>query len=596
MPANKIKILSEDLTNKIAAGEVVERPASVVKELIENAIDAGSDEITIIIKDGGKSLIQVVDNGTGMSRDDAILALQRHTTSKISTYDDLHNIHTLGFRGEALASIASVSRMELKTMQHEAEEGCLIKAEGGVISDITSVGGVRGTSITIKNLFFNTPARRKFLKRDETEYRYILNFINRFTLAYHQVRFILYSNDQQIYDLQPADPESRIVAVLGKRYSGNLLAVDSEPGIVTAQGFIGNQDATRRSRGDQYLFLNGRYIVNRALNHAIVSAYGTILPHGEFPTYVIHLEIDPRRVDVNVHPSKTEVKFADERLVYDILRRAIKATLSGGDVIPELSPVRPQPINTQPSIPGQQTAMPLDEFVHRPVPPVPLPQSPEKTGTEPAGATNLPDSVQPVSTEPGMAARQPVYNRINVWQVHNTYIMSEIKSGLIIIDQHVAHERVLYEKALKSFENKQPSSQQLLFPVVVDLNPEEFSLIKEVLPFLEKLGFIIKGFGGNTVVVEGVPSDMKIRSPERVINEILEDYKKNKSDSLDIRDNIAKSFSCKMAVKAGDKLTLEEMNSLIDQLFATQSPYFCPHGRPVIINISREEIDKRFGR
>ncbi|MBN2011000.1 DNA mismatch repair endonuclease MutL [candidate division KSB1 bacterium] len=594
---NKIQILSEDLTNKIAAGEVVERPASVVKELIENAIDAGSDEISIIVREGGKGLIQVVDNGTGMSRDDAILSLQRHTTSKIATYDDLHNIHTLGFRGEALASIASVSRLELKTMQHDAAEGTMIKVDSGVIEDVVSAGGVRGTSISIKNLFFNTPARRKFLKRDETEYRYILNFINRFTLAYPQIRFTLYNNDQKIFELAPAELDERIIQVLGKRYQGNLVEINSDQGIVAVNGYIGNQDAARKSRGDQYLFLNGRYIANRALNHAIVAAYGTIIPRGEFPLYTAFIEIDPRRVDVNVHPSKIEVKFADERLVYDILRRSVRAALDSQHMIPSITPFAPQPLVQPLRGIGQQTQIPLDEFQR---------SSPEQyerlvpfyQGEQRQEVHQHQPSVlhQQLPRQPIAEGTQPIHNRVHVWQIHNQYIMSEIKSGVVIIDQHVAHERILYEKALKSFELNKPASQQLLFPQVVDLTPEEMSLVKDVLPFLEKIGFMIKGFGGNTVVIEGVPSGMKVRSPEKILNEILDDYKKNKSDSLDIRDNVAKSYSCKMAVKAGDKLTLEEMNSLIDQLFATQSPYFCPHGRPVIINISIEELDKRFGR
>jgi len=582
MIKNKIKILSEDLTNKIAAGEVIDRPASVVKELVENAIDAGSDQIKVIIKEGGRSLIQVVDNGTGMSREDAILSIQRHTTSKISTYDDLHNIHTLGFRGEALASIASVSRMELRSMLHDSLEGVLLKINGGVIEEVTSAGDVRGTSVAVKNIFFNTPARRKFLKSDETEYRYILNILNRFTLSYVDIEFQLFHNDQKIYELKPAQLNERLVAVLGERYRHNLIELTDESRFLRISGYVGNQDSAKKSRADQYLFLNGRYIINRALNHAIISAYGTIIPRGEFPLYVIFMDIDPRHVDVNVHPSKMEVKFADERLAYNVLRNVVKQALSSSAMIPDFQfkPENLTPPAKTSSTRSIQTQMPLSIFER--------------------GNLDVLQAAPAISLKPNDDAekekRQPSLERTNVWQLHHKYIVSEIKSGVIIIDQHAAHERILYEKALQSFERQSPASQQLLFPLVIDLNPEEYSYLQEILPFLERLGFVIKGFGGNTIIVEGIPTSLKLGSNETIIHEIIDDYHKNRDQSLDIRDNIAKSFACKSAIKFGDRLTLHEMNSLIDQLFATQSPYFCPHGRPVVINITVDEINKRFKR
>ncbi len=588
MATNKIKILPEDLTNKIAAGEVVDRPSSIVKELVENAIDAGSDEITVILKNGGKTLIQVVDNGTAMSREDAILAVQRHTTSKINSYDDLHNIKTLGFRGEALASVASVSRMDLKTIPYKQHTGTLLKIEGGVVEDIADTGGTRGTSVTVKNLFYNTPARRKFLKSDETEYRYILNVMQRFTLAYFQASFTLYHNDNKIFELKPNDPDWRLVEVLGNRYKDKFIKVEDKGTLLQIWGYIGNKDGTKKSRGDQFLFLNGRYISSRALNHAVVSSYGTIVPFGEFPMYVLFLEIDPRRIDVNVHPSKMEVKFADERLVYDLVRAAVKRALSSEQIIPSLSTqykVEPHPLpRPLDDLYPKQTAIPLYEIA---------PPSEKPIGVEIDEAKAAPEEkLSPFR----LPRREPKYERTNVWQIHNQYIVSEIKSGLIVIDQHVAHERILYEQALKNFEQNKPTSQQLLFPQVVDLTPEEFSYIMDILPFLERAGFIIKGFGGNTVVLEGVPSGLKISNPETILNEIIDEYRKNKGNSLDVRDNVAKSYACKLAIKKGDPLTREEMNLLIDQLFATQSPYFCPHGRPVIVTLSLDELDKRFGR
>ncbi len=586
MAENKIIVLPEDLTNKIAAGEVVDRPASVVKELIENSIDAGSDEITVVLKNGGKTLIQVTDNGTGMGREDTILSIQRHTTSKISSYDDLHNIRTLGFRGEALASIAAVSRLELKTIPYKQTLGTLVKIEGGVVEDISDTGGARGTSIAVKNLFFNTPARRKFLKSDETEYRYILAVMQRFTLAYFQSSFKLYHNDQLIYDLKPADPSQRLIEVLGNRYKDKFVNVKDKGTLLQIWGFVGNKDSAKKSRGDQLLFLNGRYITNRALNHAVVSSYGTIILHGEFPLYVLFLEIDPRHIDVNVHPSKMEVKFADERLVYDLLRASVKRALSSQQIIPSLTSqydVEPRPLtHSIKELYPKQTAIPLYETYPTSEPRIDF-----------AVPSSVPREKPPIISIPRQETK---HERTNVWQIHNQYIVSEIKSGLIVIDQHVAHERILYEQALRSFEQNKPASQQLLFPQVVDLTPEEYSYMMDILPFLERIGFIIKGFGGNTVVLEGVPSGLKIGNPETVLNEIIDEFKKNRNNSLDARDNLAKSYACKMAVKKGDPLTRDEMNLLIDQLFATQSPYFCPHGRPVIVTLSMEELDKRFGR
>jgi len=585
----RVRVLSEDLTNKIAAGEVVDRPASVVKELIENSIDAGADKITVILKDGGTSLIQIVDNGMGMDREDAILSLQRHTTSKISTYDDLHNIHTLGFRGEALASIASISRMELKTITQGNTEGSLIRLDGGVIEDVVTAAGVRGTSISVKNIFFNTPARRKFLKSNEAEYRRIISTLSRFTIYYFQIEFSLYHNDQLIFEYKSTTPENRLIDVLGARYRDKVIAVNEDTNFMRVTGFIGKQDATKKSRGNQYLYLNGRYIVNRSLNHAIVSAYGTIIPRDEFPLYVIMLELEPRRVDVNVHPSKMEVKFSDERLIYGILRNSVKNTLTNANIIPSFT------FNNDPKSPdlirsphGTQTNIPLNEYQRARSYDIGQLITPDQ----------IPDAKEPPESEITVEKSDDssVFERKNVWQIHKRYILSEIRSGIIIIDQHVAHERILYERALQNFEKRKPSTQQLLFPIIYDLTPEDYSILNEILVYLEHLGFIIKGFGGNTVVIEGIPSDLRLGNKETVLTEIIDEYKKNLNNSIDLRDNLAKSFSCKAAIKAGDKLTLAEMNSLIDQLFATQSPYFCPHGRPVIINISIDELDKRFHR
>lgn len=615
----KIKILPENLANKIAAGEVVERPASAVKELVENALDAGSTEVTVIVKDGGKALIQVVDNGQGMSRDDVLLAFQRHTTSKIGSMEDLENIRTFGFRGEALASIASVSRVEVKTAQQESSENTFLKLEGGVVVDITDAPAVPGTSIAIKNLFFNTPARRKFLRSDAAEYRQIIEVMKRFFIAAPEVAFTFVNDDEIIYELKPTTLEARIVDVLGKRCENHLITVADDGGYAKITGFVGDWDLFRKSRGQQYLFLNKRYIVDRSLNHAIVSGYGPTLPQGNYPLYAIFLEIDPQEVDVNVHPTKIEVKFSADRLVYSLLRGASTRALNTDSVIPQTASQNPEILSKRPTdeqseldfrstfgssgfSPSkiERTSSSPNDFIRRewqtrnivptrsPAPPV----FPKSTPVPVSG----PPVTPPIEVTATETRTEPKPERPFVWQLHNRYILTQIKTGLIIVDQHVAHERILFELAMENFEKKSPSSQQLLFPEVIDLSPEDASYFKEILPFVSHIGYEIKQFSGRSISIESVPSGIKHAADEKVLLQILDEYKKSKGDNFDIRESVAASFACKAAIKAGEKLTQEEMIVLIDDLFETKTPYFCPHGRPIIITISLEELDKRFGR
>jgi len=562
-----IRILPESLINKIAAGEVVDRPASVVKELVENSIDAGGDRISVIIREGGKSFIQVVDNGTGMSQEDALLSFERHSTSKISTPEDLENIRTLGFRGEALASIASVSRVEMRTKRDEDTEATLLRLEGGVLKDMAKTGGNRGTSVVVKNLFFNTPARRKFLKSAQTEFRHILNVMNRFILAYWEVAFTLINEGREVYNLRKADLVKRIKDLFGERYSDNIIGFYREGRGIRVSGYVGNMDTFRKSRGEQFIFLNRRFIQHKGLNHAVLSAYGSSLPQGAFPFYALFLDIDPRRADVNVHPTKIEAKFSDESLVYSLVYSAVKEALSSERVIPQLKVMKREEVKMKKEMPVEGS-LSLD-FQERET-----------------------DAMTRSISQERREARK--FDQVNLWQLHNKYILSQIKSGLTIIDQHLAHERILYEKALNCFKGQKPSSQQLLFPQAVQLSPEDYYLLMEIQLYLEKLGFIVKDFGGNTVVVEAVPAEFRRANEEKILLDIIDDYKKNKG--LDVKEDVAKSYACKAAIKAGEKLTLEEMNSLVDQLFATRNPYFCPHGRPIIVNISLEEIDRRFLR
>ncbi len=607
----KIHILPDDLINKIAAGEVVERPASVVKELVENAIDAGATEITVIVKEGGRSLIQVVDNGHGMSREDAILAFQRHATSKIATAEDLEAIRTLGFRGEALASIASVSRVELRTMEPSATEAIWLKIEGSTPPEVSIGAGTPGTNLAVKNLFFNTPGRRKFLKAATSEYRQILAVMYRFAIAFPAVQFTFVHEDEIIFDMPPAASlAERVVTLFGSRLRDALIEISEKSPAVEISGVVGKQSTIRQARGEQYLYLNDRYINDKSLNHAIVAAYGEILAHGGFPFYAVFLKVDPARVDVNVHPSKMEVKFADDRLIYAILRNTVKRALSSSAVIPvetTLGHAIPE-INwpAAPEMPATDEAAPALQLT----PPPPANFRVQHPGrqlgfklTSPPPAPSQP--VVPALTHPTDASTSDLgpqdlgHQDIKIWQIHNRYLLSPTKAGLMIVDQHVAHERILYEQALEIFEKQNPAPQQLLFPVLVELSAEDFDMLTEFLPFLERLGFVIKYFGQRTMMIEAVPSGSRYANnlqDGKILLEIIDDFRRGKREKLEIRDNVARSFACHSAVRSGDRLSPATMQALLAQLSQTKSPYFCPHGRPVMIQIPLEELDKRFGR
>ncbi|MBN1995997.1 DNA mismatch repair endonuclease MutL [candidate division KSB1 bacterium] len=583
----KIKVLSENLINKIAAGEVIDRPSSVIKELVENAIDAGADQITIVVRDGGRVLLQVVDNGCGMQEKDAIMSLQRHATSKVRTLRDIERITTLGFRGEALSSIASVSQMEIKTVPRDSIEGTQLNIEGGIIQKAGHTGGNPGTTISVRNIFYNTPARRKFLRSASTEYRHILSTLNRFTLCYPGIAFELINDDSQVFLLKPAELQPRIVDVLGSRIRDNLIPVHDDNALGTISGYVGNFDAMRKSRNDQYIFVNKRYINDRTIPAAVFAGYGESIPRGMFPLFVLFVHIDPERVDVNVHPTKSEVKFADQHMVYSLVRAAIKRALLSDRVIPEVGGSRGQSVENLAErfrkqaefYSVQQTSFSFDTPPH---------QHEEKT-LVPSGTTPEPiqNEVRPLKQQ--MEAPP-------VWQLHQKYILSHIKSGLVIVDQHAAHERILYEKAKQHFKTTAAASQQLLFPHTIELSGEDYNYLMDILPFLTKLGFMIKGFGGGTVVVEGVPSGLRIGEEDKALVNILDEYKKNPGSEVDVQERVAKSYACRSAIMTGQKLTLGEMNELLALLFASENPYFCPHGRPAMITISTDELDKRFER
>jgi DNA mismatch repair protein MutL len=618
----KIHILSPELSNKIAAGEVVQRPAAVVKELVENSIDAKASRISVLVQDAGKALIQVVDNGEGMSEQDASLAFRRHATSKIHSASDLEEIRTLGFRGEALASIAAVSQVELKTRTDSDDLATHIRIEGSETIQKSKSALERGTNITVRNLFYNTPARRNFLKTRHTELKNITDVIVRMALAYPEVEWYYASDDEVMLDLKPQSIEHRVAEVFGKSQFGSMFKFDDANELMTANGFLGKPDFARKSRVEQFIFLNRRFIFSRMINHAVFQAYEHLLEKGSFPFFILNLTIDPKKIDVNVHPSKMEVKFENESNVYRVILSVVRKALAANDLIPSMSfregnAVSPFDAKFQFSEQAwkqgtiDQTGapvFPLRPDVRSGEQSVPL--TPHIIGLD-DNRSSTPSSESPLPFE--VNASLSSLNRVleqrsapdqlqmpenrPIWQAHNKYIISQILNGLMIIDQHAAHERILYERVMANFQDTLPSSQQLLFPETIDLGASDYSLAKELLPDLVRLGFDMRLFGKNTVVIDGIPADVRIGKEKKILQEVLDEFKNNEHSGVkDVRDNLAKSFACKAAIKAGDRLNLTEMVVLIEHLFLSKMPYVCPHGRPVIVRIPLEELDKRFGR
>jgi len=618
--SSKIHILTPELSNKIAAGEVVQRPASVVKELIENSLDAGATRISIVVKDAGKALIQVVDNGEGMSEQDASLAFRRHATSKIRTAGDLEEIRTLGFRGEALASITAVARVELKTRSESDDLATFLRIEGDEVKERTKSALECGTSITVRNLFYNIPARRNFLKHRQTELKNITDVIMRMAVAYPEVEWFYTSDDEVMLDLKSNSIEGRVTAVFGKALSQSIIKFEDTNDLMTVSGFIGRPNFARKSRAEQLVFMNRRFIFSKMINHAVFQAYEHLLEKGSFPFFILNLTLDPRKVDVNVHPSKMEVKFENESNIYRMILSVVRKALVDNDLMPSVSlkdgdAVSPADAKLQ--FDSQIWKKAIEIQTGAPVFPIGAASRPGelKLSITP-NIIGLDELERPVlNSETSLPFKVPssANNRIlsqrtagdpsasqeskPIWQAHNKYIISQIRNGLMIIDQHVAHERIIYERVLSNFKNSLPSIQQLLFPETVELSASDYLLVKELQAHLERLGFDIKLFGKNTVVIEGIPADVRVGNERKILQDVLDEYRNNEHAGIsDVRDNLAKSFACKAAIKAGDRLNISEMIVLIEHLFLTKMPFVCPHGRPVIVKIPLEELDKRFGR
>ena len=590
-----IKALSEDLRNKISAGEVVERPASVVKELIENSLDASATEISIVVEKGGHQTIQVRDNGSGMSPEQLPFSVLRYHTSKIATLDDLFSINTLGFRGEALASIASVSEMSILS-SNETGEGAELPITDGHAGKIQPAAEIGGTEITIRNLFYNTPARKKFLKTPRTELRKIVDVVRRFGLAFPEVSFKLVSDNRDIFHVKTENLEDRIDNLLDPTYSRNLLPINLVKGDYAFSGFVGNLNLVRSRPGEQYLFLNRRFIKDRLMNTAVYGAYESLVKRGEYPFFVINLILPTDQVDVNVHPMKTEVRFKDEWRVFHVLKAGVNDSLrSVLDTVPGFNQSFEQISRSNyedASFFGQTSRLPSET-----IPTNPNQGNMDFSESRPQAHQNLErakdyasrlaesptDAVDTISTE-------------HIWQIHKKYIVSEINSGLVIIDQHVAHERVLYEEAIKAFESTSMASQTMLFPEVLEFSPDDFDGLLDVLPYLEKIGFKIKKQDEKSVRIDAIPSEMSLGNERVVIREILDNFLKERKQYSSFQEGLAAMFACKAAIKAGDTLTREEMQELVNRLFATKHPYYCPHGRPIIVQMSLDELDGRFER
>ncbi|MES2416779.1 MAG: DNA mismatch repair endonuclease MutL [Bacteroidota bacterium] len=609
-----IQLLPDSVANQIAAGEVVQRPASAVKELLENAIDAGADKIQLIVKDAGKALIQVIDNGCGMSVSDARMCFERHATSKVRKAEDLFAIRTMGFRGEAMASIAAIAQVEMKTKQHEDEVGTLIQIEGALFIKQEPIGAPNGTSIAIKNLFYNTPARRNFLKSNPAEMRHIIDEFQRVAMAKPNIAFSLHHDGIEIYRLPSSALKQRIVHLFGNNYNQRLIPVEEETTIINLKGYIGKPEFAKKTRGEQFFFVNDRFIKDAYLNHAVNKAYQELLPDDHFPLYVLFIAIDPAKIDVNVHPTKTEIKYLDEKSIYAIIHSAVKRSLGRFNISPTIdfnqetgfskmiSHKAPEDI-VPPSIAFNPDFNPFAQNKSAAKAPSFLSnQGNAGSGTQNWGSlyeiTNhkLPEQAAlPLSGQNVDDQFEPIQKQF--MQVHNRYIVSQIKSGVMIIDQQAAHERILYERFLLHLEDRKGASQQSLFPQTVTLSPNDYELAKSLLEDIKSLGFEVREFGKNTLVIEGVPVDLGGASinETQLFEQLIEGFKNSQQElKLDKRDALARSMAKNSAIKVGTALSQQEMNTLIEELFACKTPNFSINGKPVIQTIALNEIAQKF--
>lgn len=595
-----IQLLPDHVANQIAAGEVIQRPSSAVKELIENAIDAGASNIKLIIKDAGRTLIQVVDNGSGMSDTDARMSLERHATSKIKKADDLFSIRTMGFRGEAMASMAAISHLEIKTKLHSNDLGTKILVEGSELKSQESCATNNGTSISIKNLFFNVPARRNFLKSDNVELKHIIDEFQRMALAHPDCAMSFFQNDKEVFNLPSSSLKQRIVGIFGNKYNEKLVPVKEETSLVAVNGFVGKPEFSRKTRGEQFFFVNQRFIKSGYLHHAVANAFQELIPEKHHPSYFLFFDIDPKFIDVNIHPTKTEIKFEDEKSIYAIVRSCVKRALGVHNIIPSLDfekdpafdniPTSKKVNLKEPSIKVDSSYNPFEQKTksdntYSPTPKVKTENWEQLFEELPTPSNNTTEVLGKSWSENTEETDKTIF------QLNKQYIVSSIKSGLMIIHQQRAHERILYEYYLKMQHNEGPS-QQLLFPKTIELAPSDIEIVKTISDELLNMGFRFDYLNKNSIVVLGTPTDVEMDNLDKVIEELVEQFK-NES-SIEKHDNLSRSLAKSMSIQSGRKLNQEEMRSIIDNLFACQIPNTTAKGKPTLITLTLEELVKKF--
>ena len=612
-----VELLPENIANQIAAGEVIQRPASAVKELLENAIDAGATEIRLFVNDAGKELIQVIDNGQGMSETDARMCFERHATSKIKNIDDLFHIKTMGFRGEALASIAGVSQVELKTKKANELTGTYIEIENSVVKTQQPVASPTGTSIAMKNLFFNVPARRNFLKSNASELRHIIDEFTRISMSFPNLFFSFTSNGQEIFHLDKGTLKQRIIQLLGNNYSSKLVNVHEDTDYMNINGFVGKPDTAKKTRGDQYFFVNNRFIKSAYLNHAVVNAFADLVSKDSFPMYSLFIDIDPSRIDINVHPTKQEIKFEDEKIMYAFVQSAVKHSLAQFSISPTLD--FDLDISIQQS---EAVSMPFTDDKRSAATSSTLYKTftekhqahfiESKSDLQKWGATQtrevplnseIVETIEleiPIEHGSYIAQKNESIQKKpgeELMQMHNSFLIGQNPSGFIAIHQQNAHERILYERFNNAIKGKPIPSQRSLFPSVIELTPADAALLIELLPDIQLLGFLIESFGNNSFVIQGTPADVLHGNEKNTIEKMLDQYKHFSNElKFSKREKLLRSMALQQSIRSGISLTHKEMISLIDNLFDCEIPNATPNGKPTYLEFRKEELDKMFGR
>jgi DNA mismatch repair protein MutL len=597
-----IHLLPDTVANQIAAGEVIQRPASAVKELLENAVDSGSTNVQLIIKDSGKTLIRIIDNGCGMSETDARMSFERHATSKIKTADDLFSIRTMGFRGEALASIAAIAQVEMKTRRHDAEIGTQIEIEGAEVKLQQPVSCPPGTSIAIKNLFFNVPARRNFLKSNAVEARHIIDEFERVALAHPEMIMSLHQNGLEVFKLPVSNLRQRIVNLFGTNYNERLVPVHEETTLLNISGFAGKPEFARKSRGEQFFFVNKRFIKDPYLHHAVQNAFEELLPKDSYASYWLYIDIDPSKIDINIHPTKTEIKFEEERSVYSIVRAAVKRSLGQYSVSPSLDFEQERSFDIPHAMrfeTPRQPAIQVDPTYN------PFRESNNKIAN--SGWEKIYEGLKNDSAEIEALTSQKKEALMNfswsealkdetkdfIFQLHQQLVVAQVKSGLMVLDQQAAHERILYEKYLAQIKRRAGPTQQSLFPVSIEFSSGDFSLMKDLLEDLHAIGFDLREFGSNTFVLHGSPPDLETGTGKQAVELLLEQFKNNMTlYNIDHHENLARSMAKNRSLKPGADLTPKDMKNLIDELFACEKPNASIEGKKTFVILSLEDIIK----